>query len=163
MTPASDVSLNIHSFGTCKNGWEDQTSFVAVNGNLFYLPCKQNPTSMPVDNHISEEIKLLKDTLSGKFGARRIILFGSLAYGKPDADSDIDVCVITNLHGKRKIELIREMRRELAVLISSPLDILVYTEQEFMERARLKGSMEHKIQAQGIQIYEQPGISAGMV
>jgi len=118
---------------------------------------------MPVDNHISEEIKLLKDTLSKKFSARRIILFGSLAYGKPDADSDIDVCIITNLHGKRKIELIREMRRELADLISSPLDILVYTEQEFIERAMLKGSLEHKIQAEGIQIYEQPGISAGKV
>ena len=118
---------------------------------------------MPVDNKISEEIKVLKGTLAKQFGVRQIILFGSFAYGKPHKDSDIDICVITDFHGKRKIDLIREMRRELANLISSPLDILAYNEQEFNERAALRGSLEYKILTQGIKIYEQPGISAGVV
>ena len=51
---------------------------------------------MPVENKISEEVKLLKDTLSRKFNTKQIILFGSFAYGQPDADSDIDVCVIAD-------------------------------------------------------------------
>lgn len=105
----------------------------------------------------------MKDTLSRKFGTKQIILFGSFAYGRPHEDSDIDVCVIADFHGKRKIELVREMRRALADLISSPLDILVYNEQEFDERAELSGSLEHKILTQGIKIYEQPRVSAGVV
>ena len=118
---------------------------------------------MSVANAVSEEINLLRDTLATKFGARKIILFGSLAYGKPDIHSDIDICVILDFPGKRKIDLIREMRRELVDLISAPLDILLYKEHEFEERARLKGSLEYKILTQGVKIYEQPGVSAGVV
>lgn len=118
---------------------------------------------MVVDYNISEEINLLRDTLTTKFEVRQIILFGSFAYGEPNKDSDIDVCVITDFCGKRKIDLIREMRRELANLISSPLDILLYYGHEFEERSRLSGSLEYKILTQGVKIYEQPGISAGMV
>ena len=118
---------------------------------------------MVFDSNISEEISLLRDTLTTKFEVRQIILFGSFAYGEPNKDSDIDVCVITEFSGKRKIEVIRAMRRELANLIASPLDILLYCEQEFEERARLKGSLEYKILTQGVKIYEQPGVSAGVV
>ena len=118
---------------------------------------------MSSDHKISEEIALLKDILVTKFGPKQIILFGSFAYGQPDVDSDIDVCVIMDFHGQRKIEVLRAMRRELAKSISSPLDILLYYEHEFEERAKLMGSLEYKILTQGVKIYEQSRVVARVV
>lgn len=111
----------------------------------------------------SKELKLAGKALAKKFGASRVILFGSHAYGRPDVESDVDICVILDLSGKRKIEVLREIRRELSPIISSPLDILVYSEHEFDERANLPSTLEHKILTQGIQVYEQPGRSLGVV
>ena len=49
--------------------------------------------------------------------------------------------------------MIREIRRELINLISSPLDILVYNEEEFHRRAVLRNTLEHKIMSDGIRLY----------
>lgn len=102
---------------------------------------------------MNEQIKLLRDTLSGRFDAKQIILFGSHADGKATKESDLDLCVIADLKNKRKLDLLREIRRELVDLISSPLDILVYNEDEFMARARLKNTLEYKIMRDGIKLY----------
>ncbi len=104
-------------------------------------------------NQINKQIEILKDTLTKKFDAKQIIVFGSYAYGKPDKDSDIDLCVVADLKEKRKIELIREIRRELLDLIPNSLDILVYNEKEFTERANLKNTLEYKIVTDGMRVY----------
>ncbi len=103
----------------------------------------------------SAQVELLRDTLAQKFGAKQIILFGSQANGKATHASDIDVCLITSLQNKRKIDLMREIRRELGDRISSPLDILIYSEKEFFERAQLGNTLEHKIMNDGVKVYEQ--------
>lgn len=97
--------------------------------------------------------ELLKKTLTEKFGVKQAFIFGSHAYGNPDQESDIDLCVVVELNNRRKIDIIREIRRELTNLVSSPLDILVYSEDEFKERAGLKTTLEHKILTDGIRIY----------
>lgn len=102
---------------------------------------------------VSEQIELLKNTLKEKFAVKQIFIFGSHAYGKPDKDSDIDLCIITELNNKRKIDMIREIRRELIDLILNPLDILVYSEKEFNERAGLISTLERKILTNGIKVY----------
>ena len=56
-------------------------------------------------------------------------------------------CDILDFSGKRKIEMLREIRRELTNIVSSSLDILVYSEGEFNERAVLTTTLEHKILA----------------
>ena len=106
-----------------------------------------------METQVSEQIEMLVNKLKEKFNVRQIFIFGSQAYGKPDEESDIDLCVITELKNKRKIDIIREMRRELIDLISNPLDILVYTEKEFNERAGLRSTLEHKILRDGIKVY----------
>ncbi len=97
-----------------------------------------------------EQIRDLANTIKEKFAVKRIILFGSRAYGPPDGDSDIDLCVITDLKDKRKIEVMREIRREVGSAISQALDILVYDEKEFSDRANLKTTLEYKILAEGV-------------
>ncbi len=106
-----------------------------------------------METHVSAQIEMLGNKLKEKFNVRQIFIFGSQAYGKPDEQSDIDLCVITDLKNKRKIDIIREMRRELIDLISNPLDILVYTEKEFNERAGLRNTLEYKILLNGIRVY----------
>ena len=102
---------------------------------------------------VSEQIEILKNTLKENFAVKQIFIFGSHAYGQPDENSDIDLCVITELNNKRKIDIIREIRWELIELISNPLDILIYSEKEFKERASLRSTLEHKILTNGIKVY----------
>lgn len=106
-----------------------------------------------METQISEQIEKLKNTLKKKFPVKQIFIFGSHAYGQPNKDSDIDLCVITDLNNKRKIDIIREIRRELIDLISNPLDILIYSEKEFKERAGLRSTLEHKILTNGLKVY----------
>ena len=106
-----------------------------------------------METQASEQIEILKNTFNKKFAVKQIFIFGSHAYGEPDKDSDIDLCVITELNNKRKIDIIREIRRELIDLISNPLDILIYSEKEFDERAALRSTLEHKILTNGIKVY----------
>ena len=111
------------------------------------------PGENQLETQISEQIETLKDTLKKKFSVKQIFIFGSHAYGQPDKESDIDLCIISDLNNKRKIDIIREIRRELIKLISNPLDILIYSEKEFRERAGLKSTLEHKILTTGLKIY----------
>ncbi len=101
--------------------------------------------------NIRTTIKNSADTIRDKFSVKKIILFGSSMYGTPDRESDIDLCVITDITGRRKIDTIRDIRRELAHHYTQPysFDILVYGEKEFNERAALKNSFEYDIAKKG--------------
>jgi len=61
--------------------------------------------------------------------ANRVILFGSYAYGTPNEDSDLDICIV-----KEKIlSKVKEKReiRNLLKDINIPKDILVVDEEYF--------------------------------
>src|SRR2546425_1637481 len=57
-----------------------------------------------------------------KFHPEKVILFGSHAYGKPDADSDVDLLVIM----PAKNELSQSTRIRHAVSAPFPVDLFVY-------------------------------------
>lgn len=97
-----------------------------------------------------EQIKEVISKISKKFHAKKIFIFGSYAYGQPSNDSDLDICVIIDLGKKRKIDIVRDIRRELSSRFEYPLDILLYEESEFNERAILKNTLESKILKHGI-------------
>ena len=79
-------------------------------------------------------------------------MFGSYAYGKPQPGSDLDFCILTNLGNKRKIELIRDIRKEISFNFQIAIDILLYDNKEFNERAIHQNTLEYKILKQGILI-----------
>lgn len=99
-----------------------------------------------------KQINILADTIAKKFSTRKIFLFGSYAYGKPQFESDLDICIITDLGNKRKIELIRDIRREINLYFQIPIDILLYDNNEFNERSIHPATLEYKILKQGILI-----------
>jgi predicted nucleotidyltransferase len=106
----------------------------------------QGINNMEINNIVSRIIQ--------NFPAKEIFLFGSYAYGKPQADSDIDLCIITNQDG-RKIDLLRQARRVISPVANKAVDILIYNENEFYTRANLNTTFEFQIKNEGIKLYEK--------
>jgi uncharacterized protein len=103
----------------------------------------------------NDQINAIAHTIASKFKINRIFLFGSYANGEPGIESDLDLCVITRLGNKRKIEFIRAIRKEINDLFNIPIDILVYDNEEFQLRAVHQNTLEYKILNQGILLNEQ--------
>jgi predicted nucleotidyltransferase len=98
------------------------------------------------------EITEITNAITALFKIEKIILFGSYAYGTPDKESDLDICIITNVTD-RKIDVLRKIRFQIKNIINTPLDLLVYNKSDFTERAMLKGSLEYKINTEGKVLY----------
>ena len=81
----------------------------------------------------------------------KVILFGSYATGEPNENSDIDLLIIKNSDfpmNKRALE-IRPLLRGLKI----PMDILVYTENEYQEQINSKYSFLSQIVEKGKVLY----------
>ncbi|MBA7592550.1 hypothetical protein ES708_34737 [subsurface metagenome] len=102
------------------------------------------------DKVTQEQIQQASNIIKKKHNAKQVILFGSKARGLSDKESDIDFCVIIEKPKKRKIEIAREVRKDLRHYISAPLDVLIYDEKSFNERAALGITMEATILKEGI-------------
>jgi predicted nucleotidyltransferase len=83
-----------------------------------------------------ELLKIITDSILesiGAFHVRKIYLFGSHAYGKPNKYSDIDLCVvISNKLNRSKAYFNISKGLDNKKIVS--LDILVYNEREFNEK-----------------------------
>lgn len=103
--------------------------------------------------HLKDEIKSITEILlSNKFGVNKVFLFGSYAYGNPTPGSDIDLCLVTKLKGKRKIDILHEMRKEISEVCQYPFDLLIYDDGEFEKRSAIKSTLENKILNEGVLI-----------
>ncbi len=99
-----------------------------------------------------KEIRQYCKAIGLRFAPRKIILFGSHAYGQPHADSDVDVLVVMRNAGK--------LGRQPAVTIRSavragfPVDLLVRDEREVERRLRNRDSFMLDIVERGKVLYE---------
>jgi predicted nucleotidyltransferase len=107
-----------------------------------------------MNKNIQNEIEKITNKIKDTENIKRIYLFGSYAYGSPNIDSDIDLCIISE-GNKRKIEIMNDIREKIGYSINYPLDIIVYKPEEFNERANSKTSLENKISKNGVVIYEK--------
>jgi len=108
---------------------------------------------MTTDKRIRKIIIQLVDKISKGYKPKKVILFGSYAYGKPTEDSDIDLLIIKNTD-KRPIDrwvevkkLLRDSSRTL------PVSPLVYTEKEIEERIAIKDFFIEEILQKGDVLY----------
>ncbi len=104
------------------------------------------------DKVTQEQLRRASETVKKKYNVKKVILFGSKARGHLEKDSDIDLCFIIENPTKRRIEIAREVRKELRNYISAPLDVLIYDEKSFNERAALGITMEASILKEGIEL-----------
>lgn len=84
-----------------------------------------------------------------------VYLFGSHAYGNPDAESDVDLCIVSDLKGQRRIDVMIKARKALGSITKDPIDIIVYEQGDFHKRADYIANLEHTIKNEGILIYER--------
>ena len=85
-----------------------------------------------------------------------IYLFGSYAYGTPTSESDYDLCVIIPDSAPRPADAIKQIRRALFPVQTTPLDVIVYRSGAFQKRQE-EPSLERKIAREGVVLYARKG------
>ena len=86
---------------------------------------------------------------------QKIILFGSWARGERGPHSDIDILVIqeTTLPRPQRYAQVRKLFWGMGI----PMDILVYTPQEFTRYQSVPGSFTYTVAREGKELYVRPG------
>lgn len=85
---------------------------------------------------------------------RRVVLFGSHAWGKPHKDSDVDLLVVTDTSDTRATA--REIDASLYPRVI-PIDIMVATPQSIEERKRSGDFFVKKVFSEGKILYDENG------
>ena len=99
------------------------------------------------------ELDNLLNEIKNTSNINTIYLFGSYAYGNPNDDSDLDICMLTNDRSIRKIDLMRTIRKSISKVATMPIDLLVYYSDDFKERSDVDCTIEHQIFLQGVNLY----------
>jgi len=98
------------------------------------------------------EIKRITDQIISNYRPQKIILFGSVARGEFNEDSDLDMLIVKNT-SKRRVDRIKEVL--FAVDYNLPFEPLVYTPREIEERKKLGDNFILEVLSQGRVLYEQ--------
>ena len=102
----------------------------------------------PVLNSLNGAVR----RIAAKVKPKKIILFGSHAYGRPGKDSDIDLLVVVDRPGSRE-KRYRVVDKAIGEHLW-PLDILVRRSEEVEERLRIGDSFIQEIITRGKVLYE---------
>ncbi|HHT9120784.1 MAG TPA: nucleotidyltransferase domain-containing protein [Candidatus Hypogeohydataceae bacterium YC41] len=107
-----------------------------------------------IANETRKLISKIAEKIATEYSPKKIILFGSYAYGRPTEDSDIDLFIIKNTD-KRPIDRWIEVKRLLwDIERDVPISPLVYTEEELEERLKIKDFFVREILEKGEVLYE---------
>ena len=98
------------------------------------------------------QIRAFSDAVARQFRPRKIVLFGSYAYGRPTESSDVDMLVImprTRSGGERmSVRILQAIPREF------PLDLLVRTPADVAKRLRWRDPFICELVEKGEVLYE---------
>lgn len=98
------------------------------------------------------DIRAFARRIAAEFKPRRIILFGSCAYGTPTEDSDVDLMVVMG-HRGHPVRKAAEIR--LRIDAPFPLDLLVRSEAELRRRYAIEDWFIREIVDEGIVLHER--------
>ncbi len=91
------------------------------------------------------------EELAREFRPRKIVLFGSHAYGEPDPGSDVDLLVILPYRG-RPVDQVVKMRSRIRPPF--PMDLLVRSPLEIRRRLALGCHFTQEVLSRGRVMYE---------
>lgn len=97
------------------------------------------------------QIRQYAQEIARLFRPRRIILFGSYAYGKPTRDSDVDLLVIMPHKGNGADQA---TRIRLKLRAPFPMDLLVRTPQKIRQRVAWGDCFIQEVLEKGQVLYE---------
>lgn len=113
---------------------------------------------MSVNHHFmvmvkEEQLNTIVDRIATKFNPDKIILFGSYATNSPNSDSDLDLLIIQDTElpkHKRSFAIYKAL-----IGVKTPLDILVYTNDEFEEEKKKRFSFINSATKASKLLYER--------
>lgn len=91
------------------------------------------------------------DAIAAAFKPRKIILFGSYAYGTPNEDSDVDVMVVMP---KKRFRRDLGFKMRMKVPATFPVDVLVEPEDRLEARIQDRESFILDVTEKGRVMYE---------
>ena len=106
-----------------------------------------------MNRKIKKIVNQISKILVAGIDARQVYLFGSYAQNKANSDSDLDIFVVADLNGKKKIEITQQARRLLLKKVFLPVDILVCDINDFNNRKNNLATFEYSIATEGQKIY----------
>lgn len=102
---------------------------------------------------LNKQIPNLVEQIASKFRPEKIILFGSLAYGEPDEDSDVDLLVVMDFEGSCREQAVHILQ---SVDYHLPLDLIVRDRHEVSRRIEAGDFFLKDLMEKGKVVYEQP-------
>jgi len=102
--------------------------------------------------------KEVVNRLVNEFHPETIYLFGSHAWGTPEAESDMDLLVIVKTSRQKPIQRAARAQRSLRG-VKAPIDVLVKTRREFERYISVKASLEAQITREGKLLYGRKALS----
>lgn len=102
---------------------------------------------------IQEFIHFVVEKFASSFDPEKIYLFGSQAREDSNYDSDIDFLVIESSNQPKRMRSLK-FRKALRGNNLYPVDILVYTPDEFEKEQHIKGTIAYNVAKEGQVLYE---------
>lgn len=101
----------------------------------------------------NKTLELITAKLVEVYQPEAIYLFGSRAWGTPREDSDFDLAVIVAASDEKP--WLRPQKGTLALWeLDAAIDLLVFTRDEFLDKARQRPTLQHKIDKDGVKVYD---------
>jgi predicted nucleotidyltransferase len=107
-----------------------------------------------MDERVKTELDNIVRILGDTGTVSKIFLFGSYARGEETPDSDIDLCVLTPIKGKNTFELMKDFREMVLNVLTMPLDLLAFNQNDFNSYIDYHGSIQGEIANNGVLLYE---------
>ncbi len=104
--------------------------------------------------NLNEYIEFVLEKLISFYKPEKIYLFGSQARKDADQNSDIDFLLVTETNKPKKKRAI-DFRKELRGKNEYPLDIMVYTPEEFNEWCDVINTIPYRVKEEGELLYER--------
>jgi uncharacterized protein len=102
-------------------------------------------------NAPADDILRYVDEVAARFNPRRMVLFGSYAYGSPGEDSDVDILIVSD---KRQSRTVQALRVRQAVSAPFPLDLIVRSRPEIERRIGWNDFFLREIMQKGLTLYD---------
>lgn len=109
---------------------------------------------MVKDKKKREIILTIVERIKREYQPKKIILFGSYAYGKPGKESDIDLFIIKET-SKRRIDRFCEVRKILRDIHGVSIQPIIFTNDELNIRLRREDDFILEILEKGEVLYER--------
>lgn len=125
----------------------------APGGRRLEFPALRNPR-YPV-SRIAEAVEPYIRHIVDRFHPRKVVLFGSQAYGKPDRHSDVDLLVVRRgFESERDSDIeIRRSFREIPDRQNLSFTILSKTPEKLAELMAAGSPFYEEITGQGVELY----------